>query len=301
MRMNYFLYGADTYRSRQKLHEITDAYRAKFGARVDFARINADEDGLAPLKEAAGTASLFSAKKMIVVERAYATGEKTDELAAILRKIKGSQDTIAVFWEGELNEDEKELAFIKNLMDKSQEFVLLAGESLRRWIEEEAKRRGVRLVASDRAQLALHGNNLWAVANELEKIAVSGQRGRLAPPLASRHATVFDLGDSFFTNRAAAVQTLMSLLEQGEDEMKIFSYLAGYARTLLTLKDYASRGRVVPSSSGIHPFVVKKTARLVAALDGRVLASSLKNFCEADVAVKTGIAKPADAMLRMLL
>ncbi len=300
--MNYLLCGADTYRSRQKLHEITNAYRAKSGSDADIAWVDGDKDGLARLVEAAGTSSLFSRKKMIVARRLLASAVAREKLAAWLEKNKGVGGVIVLLWEEELDPTDAGIADIRRAMDKIQEFSPLSVAALGRWIREEATRRGVRVSTAEVAVLSAHGGNLWAIANELEKIALGGARSsKLGCEGFAQDKGVFRLGDVFFTDRKAALPILAGLLESGGEEMRIFSYLAGHARTLLVLKAYAAAGERIPKDSGIHPFVVQKTARLVAGLDLGMLQKTLEKFFEEDVRIKTGGTKPQEALVRILL
>ena len=301
--MNYFLYGPDTYRSRRKLHEIVDAYRAKQGGSADLHWIDAGDGGIDSLEEAGGTEALFSRKKTIVLERAVSSGVGPERLAAFLKKYKGSRDTIVIVWEEGIGERQKKIcAELKNHADKSQEFGLLAGSLLARWIREEAGRRGVRLAPDDHARLAAMGPDLWAVANEMEKIAVALAPARVPTAVGTRApSSVFDLGDAFFSSRGAALRHLLNLLEQGEDELPLFSYLANHARTMLILKISAEERKPPPPTLAIHPYVIKKTARLVAGLDRDTLLGASRRFFEEDVAIKTGGTTPRDALVRMIL
>ena len=298
--MNYFLFGPDTYRSRKKLHEIVGAYRARHGGAVDLHWLDAEEGDFSLIQEAGGTASLFSRKKMIVVERALASGVAPEKLVAFLKSTKGSRDVIVVVWEADSGEKaKKQYAQVSAVADKSQEFPFLAGAALARWIREEAIRRGVSLSPADTAFLSRKESDLWALAGEIEKIAVAASTPR-APEGVRRASSVFDLGDTFFSSRRAALGHLVSLLDQGEDEMPMFSYLAGYCRTLLILKISAEQGEQVPAALGIHPFVVRKAARLVAGLERDALIKTFRRFFSEDVAIKTGSSKAQESLLSIL-
>ncbi len=298
--MNYFLYGSDTYRSKKKLHEIVGAYRARHGDAIDLHWLDAEDGDFSRVQEAGKTASLFSRKKMIVVERALSSGVAPEKLIAFLKGAKGSRDVIVVVWEADAGEKaKKQYAEVSAVVDKSQGFPLLAGAGLARWIREEAVRRGVSLSPADTAFLSRKEPDLWALAGEIEKIAVAGGAVR-APEGVRRASSVFDLGDTFFSSRRAALGHLVSLLDQGEDEMPIFSYLAGYCRTLLILKISAEQGEQVPAALGIHPFVVKKAARLAAGLERDALIKIFRRFFSEDVAIKTGSSKPQESLLSIL-
>lgn len=299
--MNYLLYGEDTYRSRIKLHEIVDACRAKHGASIDLHWVDAGEGDVSLLEEASGTASLFSRKKTIVVERAVVSGAAPERLVTFLKKNKGSRDIIVIVWEEAIGEREKKFfAQVEMCADKTQEFDALTGPRLARWIQEEAGRRGITVSPADRAHLAGLGPNLWAVTGEMEKIAVSGGVAR-APSGARAPSSVFDLGDAFFSSQGRAIHHLLSLAEQGGDDLPLFTYLVNYNRTLLVLKICAEERMPVPPALAIHPFVVQKTSRLAAGIDRNALIRTMRRFFEEDAAMKTNGATAREALISMII
>ena len=83
--------------------------------------------------------------------------------------------------------------------------------------------------------------------------------------------------------------------------MRVFAYLAGTARTALAVKFASDAGRPLPPSYKIHPFVLKKTAAAVRDIPTAVLARRLARFFAEDVKIKTGLIRPADALLRMII
>ena len=310
--MLYALYGPDTYRSRKKLNEIIQEYRGKAGSDLNFHRFDAEETDLADLKSAVETQSLFSAKKLVVAEYVLSAGTRFYDFLDIAQRVKDTPDTVILLWDREFSgEAEKRLRELRPLLKKTQEFKFLSPAEVSRWIREEAGRRGVRLDGAALVRLASLGSDLWAIANELEKIALSGSAERSSgmPSTSSGNnyskvdspaPTIFTLGDSFFTARTRALHALLGLLGQGHEDFTLFSYLANHARTLLTVKTYAESDRPVPASHGIHPYVAKKAAMLARGLTRSGLASTLQRFFEEDWKIKTGLARPYEALVRML-
>lgn len=112
---------------------------------------------------------------------------------------------------------------------------------------------------------------------------------------------IFRLGDSFFTDKKEALRNLMSLLDEGHEEMGIFSYLLNHARTLATVKFYRDRQKEVPASHKIHPYVVKKASALTRPLPPDYLPRILNRFFEEDFKIKTGQSKPKESLISILL
>lgn len=291
------LYGPDTYRSRIKLREIIEEYCKKAAGNFNLHRFDADESDLSGINKLIDASSLFGGKKLVVVENALFS-ENFKSL-----KFKSLQDTVAVFWDRELNEQSKKnLAEIEPYADKIQEFKNLSKEQVRYWIQEEAKHRGVQLYPAHLVCLEQFGSDLWAVSNELDKIAAgSSAEFKNLPQAGSRSVNIFTLGDTFFTSKKEALRILLGLMHDGHDEFNIFSYLANHARTLLTVKAYSEMREPVLVSHGIHPFVIKKAAAVVRGLSMMELRRVFQRFFEEDLKIKIGLSTPRDSLFGMLV
>ncbi|MFY9463240.1 MAG: hypothetical protein WAP52_03590 [Candidatus Sungiibacteriota bacterium] len=299
--MIYLLYGADTYRSRGKLREIIDECRHKAGTALEMYRFDGEEDDFAGLAAITGGQSLFGgAKKLIVIEHPFVSERHFAAVRDFLRQ--GGVGGLVVFWDGAIGGDAKKMiAEIEPLADKTQVFDVLQGDKLARWIKKESIARGFNFAPSEITRLAaLGGDDLWTLSNEMEKIGLGGAgSGSLSPEMAMKDMT-FLLGDTFFANPQIALRCLLTLLSRGEEEMRMFGYLAGMARTALAVKSAADSGHPLPSSYKIHPFVAKKTAAAVRGVPVGELTRRLMRFFDEDIKIKTGIAMPADALFRML-
>ncbi len=116
-----------------------------------------------------------------------------------------------------------------------------------------------------------------------------------------KEASVFALGDTFFVAKREALRNLLKLISQGHDDFNLFSYLANHARKLLVIKSYDEQGKAVPASSGIHPYVAKKAVSMVRSFSREQLHYFFRRFFEEDHRIKTGISRPQDSLLAMLL
>ena len=298
--MLYLLYGADTYRSRRKLREIIEEYRAKAGSSLNLHRVDAEDHDAAELKALAGNSSLFSAKKLIVVERGLSNAGYAETLSSVIKEKKNKGDAVFVLWEEEIAEEaQKRFAEIKSLCDKAQEFRRLDGLALNRWIRREAAGRNLNLVSSDAMYLSSFGSDLWALSGELDKMALGAAIG-VGTGAYDEHL-IFRLGDAFFTSHKDALKAMMLLRERGEDPLKILSYLTGHARILLAVKSAVGERRPVPSELGVHPYVVKKASLQAETLSFERLSSALCGFFEEDWKIKTGLSRPSESLARMLL
>ena len=296
--MIYAIYGSDTYRSRKKLNQIIDAYRKKAGVHIDLHRIDASRDDLGGLKSMMDVQSLFTPKKLVIVENALS--EAMGEAINYAKEWKDAKDQHLVLMHEALDAAaKKHLKAWENFLTQSQEFGELEGAKKEAWIRSEAAERGVTFTPDDVRQLAVTASDSWSAVQEIEKIAVGGEREqrqsfRPAP-------TVFDLGDAFFTNSRHALGLLHGLVEKGEDEFGIFSYLSNRSRSLIAVKVCEQERRPIPSWLGIHPFVAKKTAAQTRSLTLSQCISFLPRFFEQDVRIKIGLSQPKDSLVQMLM
>lgn len=302
--MIYLLYGEDTHRSRKKLNEIIEEYRKKSGPYFDFERIDAESEPLSNLRNKIGAGSLFSSKKMIVVENIL----KSDEGLVFLKEqktgLKDNKDLFLVIWEGKLDPKiEKQILKTKGLFTKSQEFKFLAGKALEEWIYNAARERNITMLPEERLRLLALGADLWATTNELDKIMLtrapfSQNKKNIFIPEKGR--TIFDVGDTFFSSPQTAARNLFHIFYKGVDEFNLFSYLVNHLRTLYVVKTCFEQKKQIPAEHQIHPFVAKKALTAGEKLGRRELESLFKRFLEEDLNIKIGASKPREALLRIL-
>ncbi len=296
--MIYALYGSDTYRSRKKLNEIVEAYRQKTGADFDFHRLDARESDLGGLKGMMGTSSLFTPKKLIVVE--YALGGQMELMLPHAKVWQDTKDQHLILRHETLDASaKKQLKTWTPFFTQSQEFEELKGSKREAWIRKEAIERGGFLSDSDVRNIAAKTSDSWFAVQEIEKIIVGGKTEHHG--IFAKAPTIFDLGDVFFTDKKRALGILHYLFAGDEDEFGIFSYLANRSRALVAIKQCALEKRQVPSWFGIHPFVAKKTGELARVLTPAQCGFFLSRFFEEDFRIKVGLSQPKDSLVRMLM
>lgn len=291
--MIYFLYGEDTYRSRRKLNEIINEYRLRAGNDINVHRFDAQDQDIAELKRAFGLPSLFGGKKLVVIERAFFL---PDDVIKLLVSARSSKDNIVVLWD-EGGSDKKQIQKISDIADKTQTFEPLRGAQKLQWILAEASQRGLRLTEREKAEFASHAD-LWGIANELDVWALS--RDPFSARSAAGGETVFRLGDTFLHSPKEALGIMFSLFES-QDDGSVFAYSASHIRTLAIVKAFADRGQEVPSSFGMHPFVVKKAGPIVRFSAFSRLTNTMKKFFEEDFYCKIGLSRPRESLVRILL
>lgn len=301
--MIFVFHGGDTYRSRKKLAELVENFREKAKTGLNIHRFDAEEDETRELESFLAGSSLFSVKKLVIARNVFAAQAAYELLKKYAPLLSRAKDTIVFLWEQELSNDaKKRVKELSPFLAKSEEFKPLTTQEAARFIRREAQQKGISLDPAQESYLASLGSDLWAVSNELEKIALYSVAGRgHAAPRRSVRTTVFDVGDSFFSSSSAAIGRLLEFLSAGNDEFNLFSYLAGQSRTLLTVKYDLEKSGAVSSKHGIHPFVVKKATAMARTLPLGVLQETLFSFFEEDRKIKTGESTPRESLTRMLI
>lgn len=301
--MLHILYGPDTYRSREKLHEMIDQYQSSDSNRradIDIHTIDAEEDDVSRIKQLVEIRSLFAKKKLVVVKQVLSSGKGFMEILPILQRVKADADMLMILWDGDLGKDgEKRFAQVRPMADSVQEFKPLAPAELRKWISAEAEKREIKISPADTAYLVSLGSDLWTTVNELEKLAVypQGEKRDKAPVSAG----VFQFGDLFMVAPRAALAELPKIFASGQEPFMLYSYLAGYCRTLLIIQAYSERREPIPGHYKIAPFVAAKGKTLVQKIPGSELRAMLQNFFIEDYKIKTGGSTVPDSLMRMLL
>lgn len=194
--MIIFLFGEDTFRSRQKLRELKD----KFIREIDPSKnslvvIDGEKATLSEVNEQISPASFFSKKRMAVIENIFSNKDNNflKELEDFFAK-KDSDENIIIIWEPNIRTKKKGNKDEVMMTDKSgnekallvkqkkmfeflkkqkyvQEFQSLSNIELGRWTKKETESRGGRI--SNQAinhLISLVGSDLWQINNEIDKL-----------------------------------------------------------------------------------------------------------------------------------
>ena len=297
--MIYLLYGADSYRSREKLREIINGYRQKYGNFLNFSRFDAEDQNLTDLKIAGKTQSLFSPKQMIVMENIFSLSDGNFDFILETAEFFKNRDDILVFWDGSELPPGKLVKKILEISDKSQEFKTVDRAGINLWLTKESQKRAIKLADYKESLFACCGDNLWCLKNELDKIEVGG----FEVTNRRREETVFNLSDNFLKNKKEAMRCLINLLKLGEDESRLFSFIAGHFRNLLKVGSAMKLRKslnAVTADLKLHPYVIKKAAAEAVRHDENFLKNLFYQVFKEDLAIKTGETTPQASLIRLL-
>lgn len=311
--MIIFIYGSDTYRSRQKLNELKD----KFVTEIDInsqslVLVNGATTTLKEISEKISTGSLFVKKRMIVIEDIF--NNKSEKLFADLvlylkkrdESAKSDEDNIIIFRDGDLNSKDRKLKkdsqklFTYLLSQKYvQEFKTLTGTQLSDFIKETAKKLERQIEpAAIQILITRTNSDLWRISSELHKLAMAISKGETISDkevknqvVSTYDENIFSLTDAISTlNKKLALTILEEQYLAGLSEDYILSMLIRQFKIMLQVKSAVATGLSplqISNELKLHSYVVKKTLSQISSFTLESLKEKLNNLISLDFANKT--------------
>ncbi|MHC4781123.1 MAG: DNA polymerase III subunit delta [Planctomycetota bacterium] len=325
--MIIFLYGADTYRSRQKLKELKDKFRREVDRDgSSLVTIDGETAQMTAINEAVGAPSLFARKRMVIIENILANKSKTtlDELNEYLKKKfsvrkmikdkikKNDEDNILIFWSdtaGEKMGKNKLFNFLKK-QRFVQNFKPLSNTEATNWVKTEVSGRGAKIRNDAVMHLtSLFGPDLWQLSNEIDKI-INYKKGvkreivegageviietedieNLSRGQADEN--IFALTDAISRkNKALALKLFEQETELGVPDTYLMHMIVRQFRILMQVRQAVDQGassRKIIGELKLHPFVVQKSLTQVRGFTLPILKKIFGSLVEIDRKLKTG-------------
>lgn len=319
--MIIFLYGPDTYRSRQRLRTLKQAFIKKHdpqginvvvldGATLTLERFNAAIKSL----------GLLSSKRFVVVDGLLGNGRKSavaKALAEYLEEQPVPEDTIVVFWEGDVSgkaydrkKRKKEPRSTQPLLEfltaqkHAEYFEHLPPAQLKRWALNRFREQGASASPDvTETLISLVGNDLWQLQNEVDKLAAYRQGMDVGADDVKAFVagqfdeSIFSLTDAIAEkNQGSALGLLQSFLNRGEPPLYLLTMLVRQFRILLAVSAVAKdepNHLTVARRLGLHPFVAQKALRQIRYFDRRQLVALFDQLVGIDRRLKTTREDPA--------
>ena len=310
--MIIFLYGADTYRSHEKLNKL----REKFSREIDKSHLNLSVlDGekltFEEFYKSVSAAPFLATKRMIIVKNLISKNKSKkifEEIADYIKNKDMSQENIIVFWEEEGQSKKHGARGIKknilfDLLKKEkymQEFLPLEEWKLTKWIKEEIKKEGGTFEEKTvQLLIALAGNDLWQMHQEIEKL-ISFKKNR---PITQEDinllvsgkikSNIFNLVDAMGTkNRKSALRLLNNELISGTSVIQLLGMIVRQFRILLEIKETLKNDsqiskREISLKLNLHPFVAQKALEQARNYTLGELKNIYKKLLSIDIKTKT--------------
>ncbi|MCX6741039.1 MAG: DNA polymerase III subunit delta [Candidatus Parcubacteria bacterium] len=320
--MYFIIYGPDTYRSKQKLESLRQAFMAKCDATgVNVTTIGAELLDVNYFRRLVLSAGLFGPKRLIIIERFFGKKGNDDLGGAIADFLETSADdkqgNSLIFWdeditEKSLNKTQKVVFALLVKQKYSEEFSYLDRTQLKRWLAKVLAA-GHKKITTEAADFMAQqvGPDLWQLQNEADKLIATPEEEitlelvkRFVSP--SPEEEIWPLVDALAVkNKPAALKLLRDQLDLGNDLLPIFGMLVRQYRILLIVRDTLDRHGPVQSFSlaqelKLHPFVCQKAIRQVKNYTLEELKNIYQQLLNIDIKIKTTSVNP-EVLLDLLI
>ena len=322
--MLFFLYGDDDYRSNEKLNQIKE----KFIKNIDESGYNIvilDEDITVEKFTKEFSQTGFLARKKLVIIKNLLKQNISQELSNIildyLNKIKDEKnENIIVFWESDLPHSKKSpLSGVKleiykklNSFKYNQEFKKLSNFKVIQWVQSRFKKNN-KVIDQKLANimLALIGNDLWLLDNEITKICNYNKEERINKKSIDKLVSASLSDDIFlFSERLAnqdkleAVKLLNEQIKSGVSPIYLLTMIIRQFRILLQIRSALDEKVSVNNLSNylsLHPFVIKKNMASVELYSFEELKTIYRKLLRLEKKIKSSRLKPSTLLNLFIL
>lgn len=311
--MLIFIGGKDTFRSQQKLRELTDAYTQKKNTLI--ITLDGENFSLATFKNHLHTRGLFNEEKLIIIKDLIAE-QKFSETDALQPLLQAMPDSInVIFYErGEPNKKLQLVQYLASPRPKSSthsffEYPLLNEQELSRWVQTELNEAHKTIDRNASAYIAAACANSWQAHGELQKlISLSANHitkeiaETLLPPKIDDN--IFHFIDALGArNPAQALSLLEEQFKNGADTFYILTMIARQIKILIKIKSALESTlppHFIAERINEHPFVVKKALPAAKRFSYEELLALSGDILEIDKKLKT-TSLPPDVLLTQVV
>lgn len=270
--MIIFLYGKNQYAAKQYLARQQSMFLEKVGE-DSLKVIDGKTASLSEIGLALNTGSLFSQKRMVIVEDVFSTKKPSllSELHKYLgdKKIASSPDVI-IFYSEKTDYKGAEKKFFDYLkkQEHSKEFPILSTPQIASWIKKELSNNKVTIDNNALQELIFRCSaDQWQLDQEIKKLSHYKKNISLNDikdlVIAKHDDNIFALSDSLSArNKKAATEIFQELLAADLDASYISNMIYKHLKNLTMIKALLETGsseNQIVSETGLHPYVVKKS------------------------------------------
>lgn len=309
--MIIFIYGEDSYRSRQKLNEILAHFKDANKSNSNLQYLDGKSLDFQSFKDGVFQSSLFGGKKLTIIADVFSNVAFKEGFVRNAKIFDNIRDVIVFFEDHDIGKKDSFLEAIEKT-GKVQQFNLLKGSLLKKWVEEELKKNEMMIDPLALEKLVIFiGNDPWRMISELGKLTAlkSGEPSsrkkilsqdveRMVKPKVE--ADIFKTIDSIsLKNKKQAIGLLHKHLEKEDSPLYLLSMISYQFRNLLVVRDLIDRGKPYQSISKItklHPFVVSKSYAQAQSFTYQELKKIYQKILKIDLEIKSGRIEPETAL-----
>lgn len=307
MSMLLFIFGEDTYRSREYLRESINQFKKQRDPKgYNTLILDGKKTPAGKLFAEINTIPFLAEKRLVVVENLLSSGDK-ELLAGFKERLaekKIPESTVLICWQGEpigKVKEAKELHFLLQKEKYAREFPALSGKNLTDWIEKEVKARGAQIEKDAVLELAQNfAGDMWQLSTTINQLVAYADKRVISGDDLSNFLeqklddNVFNLVDAVVSgNHRTAFKLLTEQRQRGEENGKLFGLFLWQFRILLEMSDLLERESDLTSEEiakrlAVHHFVIRKNLAIVRKYSLSKLESIYNQLLEVDLKTKTG-------------
>lgn len=331
--MILFFFGEDAFRNREKRLALKKLFFEKNPGSTGFFKFDFSDGADVPaLSYCLAQAGLFATKKFVIAGNVFdAPIEMRRALAEFLdRNAKeiavDANRVLLLFQNGQPKKNEKLWKALSAGDIKKQEFLILSGASLFKWMDECAKEIGALgieppakkylsevCLAEAKKQGEKRTLDMFLLDSELRKLAtyrfgdmIREEDVRILSPVAISDETVFNALDLFFSGRQSeSVMIFANLMRQGE-ALGLLGMCAWQLRNIIRVKGALVDGEIRSGSEaakllGMHPFPAGKCFDIASRSSFESLEQSFTRLARLDREAKSGDRDSEEALTTFVL
>jgi DNA polymerase-3 subunit delta len=298
--MIIFLYGPDTYRSRQKLNEIIEHYKKIHKNGLSLIFLDLEEKNYKDFIENFQSLAMFKEKKLIVLKNASKNFDFKESFRKEIKKFANSKEIILFYEEEDLKDN-----FFEKIKKNSkwQNFQILEGEKLKLWVKKEIKRFGAEIEENALKRLIeFVDSDLWRMENEIKKLVSFSQEKKIklkdietlvSPEIETDiFKTIDAIGQK---NKVLALKLVHKHLEKGDSPLYLLSMINYQLKNIILVKDLIERRRPL-IEAGLYPFLLQKTIYQARKFSFQEIKKIYQKIFEMDLKIKSGQINPELAL-----
>ena len=264
----YYLYGDEPYLMDPCVDRLKYAVLDEAAVDFNYSLYYAKETDLSQIKDVIETLPVFSAHRLVIIKNAQ--DYKDSELNELEQMLKNPVESTVLAIFSDKIDKRKRLFKILSENSSAIEFKKPYENQYPQWINYIVKSCGLTITSDAIHRLhRLVGNNLTEIENQVHRIVefLGGTKRTIelsdvnAVVSMSREESVFDFTRAIgHKDRVLALEQLVSLMDQGQNEVGIISLLARHMRQLLMVRagmDQGIGGTKLANLTGIAPYFIE--------------------------------------------
>ena len=274
--MFFLVFGADTYRSRQKLTELRERFwKTRDPSKLNLEHLMWPKDDFQRIHAAVNSPPFLAEKKMIVCEDYLDAPKDIQEKISEMMQKKNDASIVVFFESVEKEKLQKSPLFALLSAQKfSVELAPMTPTEVHRWLVDQLKEKKIRM--QSRAMtffISSLGTDTGTLIHEFEKLSAYTQAtgaeeitldivSKLITP--AQEDSVFVLIDALLGQEPKQALQLFESMVSPENDIYILNLLVKQFRLLAALSTATKAEQpMLAKSLGVHPYVLQKAGQLL--------------------------------------